>query len=347
MTIVDAWYKKHAWLWLLWPLSVLLTFLARRRRVRLQGRHPAVSDALPVVVVGNITVGGKGKSPFVIALVNQLQAIGVRPAIVSRGFGGRAPRYPCVVDAATTVEEAGDEAIMIRRSVSCPIVVDRQRVRAIEALRQSRTCDVIISDDGLQHYAMPRVLEIVMLDGERLLGNGLCLPAGPLREPAARLQEVDYVVVNGDARDVRDTTLASGRFGRKAAMHLRPAAWVNLRSGARVDLQSLPLAGAGRLHAFAGIGNPQRFFATVTALGYTPLCHPFPDHYRFGAQDLRFATGNTVVMTQKDAVKCESFAEADYWYLAVEAELDAAFSAHLLQDICARITSAQSSKIQT
>ncbi len=238
---------------------------------------------------------------------------------------------------------------MIRRSVSCPVVVDRQRVRAIAALHKSQTCDVIISDDGLQHYAMPRALEIVMLDAERLLGNGLCLPAGPLREPASRLTEVDYVVLNGEPVEAlgMTSTLASGRFGRKPVMQLRPAAWVNLRSGARVDLHSLPLAGAGRLHAFAGIGNPQRFFATVRALGYAPLCHPFPDHYRFGAQDLRFASGNTVVMTQKDAVKCESFAEADYWYLAVEAELDSAFSAHLLQDISARIAGVKALQNQT
>ena len=337
MTIVDAWYRKHAWLWLLWPLSVLFTLLSRQRRARLQRAWPPEPADIPVVVVGNITVGGTGKSPFVIALVRQLQAIGLRPAVITRGYGGSASHYPCFLDAASTVEEAGDEAIMIRRSVSCPVVVDRRRMRAIEALRKSQTCDVIISDDGLQHYAMPRALEIVMLDGERLLGNGLCLPAGPLREPAARLEEVDYVVMNGDSSD---TTLANGRFGRKPAMHLRPAAWVNLRSGARVDLQSLPLAGAGRLHAFAGIGNPQRFFATVRALGYSPLCHPFPDHYRFGAQDLRFAAGNTVVMTQKDAVKCESFAGPDYWYLAVEAELDADFSAHLLQNISARIGTA-------
>lgn len=340
MTIVDAWYRKHTWLWLLWPLSALFTMLARQRRARLQRAWPLVPAAIPVVVVGNITVGGTGKSPFVIALVRKLQAIGLRPAVITRGFGGRAPHYPCFLDAASTVEEAGDEAIMIRRSVSCPVVVDRRRVRAIEALRKSQTCDVIISDDGLQHYAMPRALEIVMLDGERLLGNGLCLPAGPLREPATRLEEVDYVVVNGDSTA---TTLASGRYGRKPAMHLRPTAWVNLRSGARVDLHSLPLAGSGRLHAFAGIGNPQRFFATVRALGYSPLCHPFPDHYRFGSQDLRFASGNTVVMTQKDAVKCESFAGADYWYLAVEAELDSEFSAHLLQDISARIAAATQS----
>lgn len=337
MSIVDAWYRKHAWLWLLWPLSVLFTLLARQRRARLQRTWPLDPTDIPVVVVGNITVGGTGKSPFVIALVRQLQAIGLRPAVITRGYGGRASHYPCFLDAASTVEEAGDEAIMIRRSVSCPVVVDRRRVRAIEALRKSQTCDVIISDDGLQHYAMPRALEIVMLDGERLLGNGLCLPAGPLREPAARLEQVDYVVMNGDSTD---STLAAGRYGRKPTMHLRPAAWVNLRSGARVDLHSLPLAGAGRLHAFAGIGNPQRFFATVRALGYSPLCHPFPDHYRFGAQDLRFASGNTVVMTQKDAVKCEGFAGADYWYLAVEAELDSDFSAHLLQDISARVAAA-------
>ena len=305
-------------------------------------RHRVLHDhplGCLVVVVGNLTVGGAGKTPTVIAAVRCLQAAGRSPGVISRGYGRQADA-PSVLEVQpdSPAARVGDEPLLLRLRLKVPVFVGADRVAVASALLRSHPgVDVLVSDDGLQHYAMPRALEIVMLDGERLLGNGLCLPAGPLREPAVRLEEVDYVVVNGDSTD---TVLASGRYGRKPAMHLRPAAWVNLRSGARVDLHSLPLAGAGRLHAFAGIGNPQRFFATVRSLGYSPLCHPFPDHYRFGAQDLRFASGNTVVMTQKDAVKCESFAGADYWYLAVEAELDSDFSAHLLQDISARIAAA-------
>lgn len=328
MSIVDAWYRKSAWLWLLWPLSLFFTLLARQRRSRLE-KSRGVIPAPPVVVVGNITVGGTGKSPFVIALVKLLQTNGIRPAIITRGYGGNAQSYPFTVTETSSVEEAGDEAVMIGRSVSCPVLVDARRVRAVEKLRQDGSCDVIISDDGLQHYAMARALEIVLIDGERLLGNGLCLPAGPLREPPSRLQEVDHVVVNGEAREAAATLQGIDW----TSMQLRPTGWVNLRSGEQVALQDLPLTSTGLVHAIAGIGNPQRFFRTVQSLGYAPLCHPFPDHYRFTAQDLRFATGNTVVMTYKDAVKCKSFAEADCWYLAIEAELTEEFRQRLLADI--------------
>lgn len=333
MSIVDAWYKKSTWLWLLWPLSLIFSLLARRRRSRLERSRATPEGSPPVVVVGNITVGGTGKSPFVIALVKLLQESGLRPAIITRGYGGSAPHYPFWVTETASVEEAGDEAIMIGRSVSCPVVVDSRRTRAVEALRQEQSCDVIISDDGLQHYAMARALEIVLIDGERLLGNGLCLPAGPLREPPSRLQEVDHVVVNGEERDAGAVL---GSLAR-TSMHLRPTGWVNLRSGEQVALQALPLTSTGLVHAIAGIGNPQRFFRTVQALGYSPLCHPFPDHYRFAPQDLRFAAGNTVVMTYKDAVKCKSFAEADCWYLAIAADLSEGFRQRLLTDIRARI----------
>lgn len=338
MSIVDAWYRKSAWLWLLWPLSLLFTLLARHRRSRLERSRTAIAGSPPVVVVGNITVGGTGKSPFVIALVKLLQANGVRPAIITRGYGGNAPHYPFLVRETSSVEEAGDEAIMIGRSVTCPVLVDARRVRAVETLHRDNSCDVIISDDGLQHYAMARALEIVLIDGERLLGNGLCLPAGPLREPPSRLLEVDYVVVNGVEQEA-DTTLG---VIEKTSMQLRPTGWVNLRSGEQVALQDLPLTSTGLIHAIAGIGNPQRFFRTVQSLGYAPLCHPFPDHYRFTAQDLRFAAGNTVVMTYKDAVKCKSFAEADCWYLAIEAELTEEFHRRLLNDIREKIATAKS-----
>ncbi len=333
MSIVDAWYRKSAWLWLLWPLSLLFALLARQRRSALERKRATVADSPPVVVVGNITVGGTGKSPFVIALVKLLQKNGLRPAVIARGYGGNAPHYPFLVTETSSVEEAGDEAIMISRSVSCPVLVDSKRVRAVAALHREHTCDVIVSDDGLQHYAMARALEIVLVDGERLVGNGLCLPAGPLREPVSRLEEVDYVVVNGEDRDA-GTVLG---VDETMSMHLRPTAWVNLRSGEKVALDALPLTATGVLHAVAGIGNPQRFFRTVQGLGFSPLCHPFPDHYRFTAGDLRFAAGNTLVMTYKDAVKCKSFANADCWYLAIDAELTADFQQRLLTDIRAKV----------
>src|SRR5690606_5460474 len=203
------------------------------------------------------------------------------------------------------------------------------RVRAVQTLISRYDCDVIISDDGLQHYAMPRHMEIVVLDGARMLGNGLLLPAGPLREAAQRLQEVDHVVINGSIPQ----SFAALTSVPRSSMHLQPSAWVNLRTGDRVALDTLVRGTSEQLHALAGIGNPQRFFNSVRELGYDPLCHPFPDHYQYSAQDLRFSDDVTVVMTGKDAVKCEHFAGPNYWYLAIEAQLQPEFEQYFLQRV--------------
>jgi len=334
MSLLDAWYDKsrrtRLWLWPLWPLSRLYCALAQWRRKRLE-RNRSSPDLPPVIVVGNITLGGTGKTPLIIALANLLRSQGLQPGIVSRGYGGN--REPVTVSAESRPEDVGDEAIVLHRRTGCPVRVDPQRVRAVLALCAETTCDVILSDDGLQHYALPRAMEIVVIDGERLLGNGHCLPAGPLREPAARLREVDWVVFNGGSEQGR--TLVSCQAGlaaerpAQACMTLEPACWVNLVSGERIGLSALPVAADGALHALAGIGNPQRFFETVRALGYKPLCHPFPDHYRFAAQDLNFSRGHLLVMTAKDAVKCEAFAGPHCWYLEIEARLPSAFTTHL------------------
>ncbi len=337
MALVDAWYRKRAWLWLLWPLSLLFSFFAQRRRVRLERRRILRPEYPPVLIVGNITVGGTGKTPLVIALVKLLQNNGIRPAVISRGYGGTPPEQPYSVSSAARVDEVGDEAILIGRSITCPMLVDKKRARAVAALHLNDQCDVIISDDGLQHYAMERAIEIVVIDGDRLLGNGLGLPAGPLREPAQRLQEVDYVVVNGGSGERYPITESAGRAPMQTLMRLEPTSWVNLATGERLPVNKLPNAAGGKLHAIAGIGNPQRFFNTVRALGYDPLCHPFPDHYRFTAGDLRFAEGFTLVMTQKDAVKCEQFADSHCWYLAIEAQLDADFTTQIVSDVRQKI----------
>jgi tetraacyldisaccharide 4'-kinase len=331
MNIVNAWYRKSLWLWLLWPLSLLYVCLARLRRARLEAkRTPSISTTPPVLVVGNITVGGTGKTPLVIALVRLLSASNIKVGIVSRGYRGQASTYPLEVTGVTSVEEAGDEAVLMRRSLACPIFVDRVRVRAVAALSKHYDCDLIISDDGLQHYAMARALELVVIDGERLLGNGLCLPAGPLRERPARLLEVDYLMFNGAPRGeftlppvVPEISGAQGPFVTQMA--LKPVCWINLANGSHVALESLPVAPNGRVHAIAGIGNPARFFAAVKTLGYDPLCHPFPDHYEFSEQDLRLTGEQIIVMTQKDAVKCERFAGENCWYLAIDAILDDEF----------------------
>jgi tetraacyldisaccharide 4'-kinase len=338
MGIVNAWYRKSPWLYLLMPFSVVYRFLARRRRTRLEEKRHIDPSWPPIVVIGNITVGGTGKTPLIISLVRALRNLGLQPGIVSRGYGGHPAQTPCEVTALSSVEEMGDEAVMIRRSVDCPMVVDPNRVRAINALLKVQHCDVILSDDGLQHYAMARDLEVVVLDGERLFGNGLRLPAGPLREGPNRLREVDYVVVNGGEREHWQSVIAAiGGTPTPYAMSVRATQWVNMNTGARLGLSDLPVAADGFLHAMAGIGNPQRFFNIVRELGYEPLCHPFPDHYSYAPQDLAFNPTDTVVMTQKDAVKCERFATENYWYLDIELDLEDSLSDSLIKDIQALV----------
>jgi len=343
MSLLDAWYDKSQrtrfWLWPLVPVSLVYAWLARRRRERLQ-RLPRDTAALPpVIVVGNITLGGTGKTPLLIALARLMKAQGLHPGIVSRGYGGNAG--PQTVTDTSLPEEVGDEAVLIHRHTGCPVRVDPQRLRALQALYAQSCCDVVLSDDGLQHYALPRAMEIVVIDGARLLGNGHCLPAGPLREPPARLREVDWLVFNGGGGQGQQALALQAGLGAerpaRSTMFLEPSCWVNLATAERVALTALPLRKDGVLHALAGIGNPQRFFETIRALGYRPLCHPFPDHFRFAAADLQFAAGQTLVMTSKDAVKCEGFAGTHCWYLEVEARLASEFTTPLLAQVRALV----------
>lgn len=343
MSLLDAWYDKsqrtRVWLWPLWPLSRLYSMLARMRRRHHEQRRGSGNDLPPVIVIGNITLGGTGKTPLIIALARLLTAQGLRPGIVSRGYGGNGE--PTTVTAQSRPQDVGDEAVLLHRHSGCSVRVDPQRRRAVADLCSQTACDVILSDDGLQHYALPRALEIVVLDAERLLGNGHCLPAGPLREPPARLREVDWLVFNGVTSRAREIVGRQAHLSAErpacTTMTLEPSSWVNIATGERIPLNALPLTDGRSLQALAGIGNPQRFFDTVRALGYTPRCHPFPDHYRFSAQDLLFANGHTLVMTGKDAVKCEDFAGAHCWYLEVEARLPAEFTTPLLSAIGALV----------
>lgn len=343
MSIVDAWYDKSQrtrfWLWLLWPLSRVYELLGRARRMRQQQRRIISGTFPPVIIIGNITLGGTGKTPLLIALAKLLQEQGLTPAIVSRGYGGNS--MPTTLSAQSRPEAVGDEAVLIYRETGLQVRVDPQRRRAVEMLIANSHCDVILSDDGLQHYALPRALEIVVIDGERLLGNGHCLPAGPLREPPARLQEVDYLVFNGGSEAGHDDVVRLAGLGAdvpmRTTMTLAPACWVNVATRERIALDALPLRGNDVIHALAGIGNPQRFFETVRGLGYKPLCHPFPDHYRFAAQDLQFARQHTIVMTSKDAVKCEEFAGPHCWYLDTQVQLAPAFTSALLVQVHALV----------
>lgn len=319
MRLVDAWYRGSAWLRLLRPLAVLFGWLARRRRRRLLRHQHALP--LPVVVVGNITVGGSGKTPVVLALAGALKDAGHRPAIVTRGYGARPPSLPWRVEADGDPGQSGDEAVLLARRSGVPVVVDPDRCRAVHHVAAQTDCDVIISDDGLQHYAMSRALELAVVDGTRGLGNGALLPAGPLREPASRLQEVDAVLINGEP-----TAMVRRQLGNVAwqLITLTPLAWVNLRDGRRVAPRELVAgepAADGKIVAVAGIGHPERFFTLLRSLGYAIEPHAFADHHEFAPGDLAFAQKRTVLMTEKDAVKCQPWAGSDWWYLEAGVDL--------------------------
>lgn len=313
--IVRDWYRGALWLNLLRPLAWLFERIVRRRRARfLAEKGQLWRPEVPILVVGNITVGGTGKSPLVAALVTALRAQGWKPGVISRGYGGRASSYPMQVTAESSVDEAGDEPVMLARLVDCPIVVDPIRVQAVQHLLASSDVDLIISDDGLQHYKLWRDLEIAVLDGARGLGNGLCLPAGPLREPSDRLQEVDFRVCNGSNRALSHIPCWE--------MTLQPTAMVRIRDGKHEDLASWK---GRKVHAVAGIGHPERFFETLRQLGLSVEPHAFDDHHRYNPSDLEFNDSLPIVMTDKDAVKCSEFATDNMYALRVEAVLDAGF----------------------
>ncbi|MBT8147279.1 MAG: tetraacyldisaccharide 4'-kinase, partial [Gammaproteobacteria bacterium] len=287
---------------------------------------------VPVVVVGNISVGGTGKTPLIIGLGRALQKAGLTPGVISRGYLGKAPHYPFKVVSDSRVEEAGDEALLIARVLNCPMVVDPDRVQALEKLYSDYQCDVVLSDDGMQHYALPRDLEIVVVDGERLFGNGWCLPAGPLREPVSRLDSVPYIVVNGKWNVQESPT----ELQRAYQMSLKPTYLVNLLSGEKKPFRGAPFNMGTKVHAVTGIGNPNRFFDLLAVLPYEIERHDFPDHHPFSEQDfkaLNIDQRQPVVMTEKDAVKCQQFASANFWYLAVEVELPDELLHELLSDI--------------
>lgn len=318
MTLADrllaAWYTGHPALALLRPLEALYRWVVKRKRRRfLNDQRSSYRAPVPVIVVGNITVGGTGKTPMILWLVEHCRQRRLRVGVVSRGYGAKPPQLPWRVTADQAAEQAGDEPLLIVQRTGVPLMIDPDRARAVQALLASESLDLILCDDGMQHYRLARDLELVLIDAARGLGNRRCLPAGPLREPVERLKEADAVLLNGAEQDT-----AEG-FG----FRLQPSALVNLRTGERRALDHFP-AGQ-RLHAVAGIGNPQRFFNTLQGLGWQPLPHPFADHAQFSAQNLAFTPPLPLVMTEKDAVKCRPFAAEDWWYLAVEAQPAPAF----------------------
>lgn len=318
LLLEDIWYRGHPCQWLLWPLSLLFGALsAIRRFLYRHGWLRSVALPVPVIVVGNISVGGTGKTPFTIWLVDYLQKQGMRPGIISRGYGGSSTAYPLTVAADADPAVVGDEPLLLARRCACPVMIDPDRVRAGQALIARFDVDVIISDDGLQHYALRRSIEFVIVDARRRQGNGLLLPAGPLREPLSRLDDVDLVLVNGAEEGEAGFDLQHGNL-----CHLS-------------DERRKPLSAfAGQqVHAVAGIGNPERFFRYLESHAIQLYRHPYPDHHQFAAEDIKFNDDLPVFMTEKDAVKCRSIATDRHWFLPVDAVPNAAGSASIIKSL--------------
>lgn len=329
-----AWYSANGQsLRALRPLECLYRCIVKRRA---RTRRYGMRTPLPVIVVGNLNVGGTGKSPLVAWLARFLVEQGWQPGIVSRGYGGKATAYPVRVTADSSPAMVGDEPVMLARQTGVPVAVSPKRPDAVDMLH-AEGCNIIISDDGLQHYALARDIELVVVDGTRGFGNRHCLPCGPLREPLDRLASVDAVLVNGRADtlgelQVREPSLPADSF----EMALRPCRFRQLTTGETVSTDNgLFLT---EVHAIAGIGHPERFFHTLQRLNVKVVAHPFADHHAFVASDLQFHDGRPVVMTAKDAVKCAAFATERCWALEVEAEPTEAFVLFLQQRLAALAT---------
>lgn len=299
---MHQWYEKKysLFIFLLLPLSVIFWVIVSLRRFAYQiGFIKSHKAPIPVIVVGNITVGGSGKTPVIIALCQLLQEKGYRPGVISRGYGGSYQSHAWVT-ANSDPRDVGDEPVLIARRTNMPVVVAKRRIDAINLLLARGDCNIILSDDGLQHYALQRDMEIAVV---KTLGNCFLLPAGPLREPVSRLKQVNLVVhpqLSGDRLvNLFDSSL------RKSVTQL-----------------------AGQfIHAVAGIGQPRGFFAYLEGMGAKVIPHAFPDHYAFKAEDIHFSDDLMIVMTEKDAVKCYPFAREHVWYLPVEAVFDESFDA--------------------
>jgi tetraacyldisaccharide 4'-kinase len=302
------WYRQAPPPALLSPLASVYSAVADH--LANTHRQQAVKLPVPVIVVGNIAIGGTGKTPFTLWLIDQLRAMGRRPGVISRGYGGRAPCYPLRVTAVTDPDHCGDEPALIARRAHVPIVVAPDRVAAGRRLLEGGGVDVIIADDGLQHYRLARDLEICVVDGSRGVGNGARLPAGPLREPPSRLAAVDLVVVNGGDWPQAPAGAISMRLVTDSARAL-------------ADDRTQPLAqfSGRRVHAVAGIGNPARFFRSLRAAGLDLVEHPFPDHHRYAEIDLAFGGDAPVLMTEKDAVKCGDFGRLPLWRVPAQASV--------------------------
>ncbi len=317
-----AWYGPDSKpYWFLVFLSKIYFFISSIRTLLYKrGLIQRHSVPVPVIVIGNLTVGGTGKTPVTIALVNYLKGKGFQPGVVSRGYGGSADDFPLLVSNNSPVTETGDEPMLIYKRTGVPVVIDPKRARAAKLLAFEGRCDVIISDDGLQHHAMDRDFEIVVVDGQRLFGNGELLPAGPMREKLEKINDYNLVVLNSGT-DKNKEALTNQLSIPIVNMVLEG----NIFESCAGDTMASFAHGAGKVYAVAGIGNPSRFFDVLRLMGLDIIEKVFDDHHDFVPGDLEFEFNHPIVMTEKDAIKCSSFAKDEWWYLPVDAQIDEGF----------------------
>ena len=310
--INDIWYGKNLLSLILVPFSWLYKiFIVIRQLIYKSGILPVNQVGVPVIVVGNITVGGAGKTPLVIWIANFLKQNGFNPGIVSRGYGGKASHWPQQVRTDSDPVMVGDEPVLIAKRTGCPVAASPDRCSAAAGLIEHKQCNIIISDDGLQHYALGRNIEIAVIDSIRRFGNKHCLPAGPLREPVSRLKSVDMIVSNGIP------------LKGEHQMEYTVNSLISVKNE-NIDCEITSLRNK-KIHAVAGIGYPERFFNLLKKHGLKIIEHPFPDHHIFKPADIKFDDDLAVVMTEKDAVKCSKFADDNYWYLPISAEMSNTF----------------------
>lgn len=325
----SIWYGRSFIAVLLRPLAWLYALIVgARRQAYAVGLFTVTKLPTPVVVVGNLTVGGTGKTPFVVWLVTQLAAAGRKPGVISRGYGRR-HAAPLLVDRDSDAAQSGDEPLLIRRRTGRPVAVGRERVVAGRLLG-TQGVDVIVADDGLQHLALARDCELVLVDGARGFGNGQMLPAGPLREGAGRLRSVDAVIMV-DGSSERSLAGRPVFHMQLVAEHVVPLA------GPRDAKLALASLAGERVHGVAGIGNPERFFRTLRAAGIEVIAHAFPDHHVYSAADLAFDDELPILMTEKDAVKCTAFASSRIGYVPVSAAFSDAEASALLALVTAKV----------
>lgn len=320
--VLKFWYRKSIIAYLLAPLSWIFQLSCRLRFYFYHYLKAKQTFPVPIIVVGNLTVGGTGKTPLVSWIIHMLKEQGYNPGIVMRGYGSSLKNDAFEIVAMHSHAVAvGDEPLMLRQKADCPLVIGKNRPQAVKALLKAfPKVNIVISDDGLQHYALARDIEIAVIDGKLRFGNGFCLPVGPLRESKQRLKSVDFIVANGNAM---------------------PGEWVmGTQLGAlaqRVNNNDItqPIeAWQGKtVHAVAGVGNPERFFAALRAKGINVIAHPFPDHYAFKQEDITFNDDLMVVMTEKDAVKCRTFASDRVFCIPLEVKLQDEFKELLLRKI--------------